>query len=103
MNEQGKTIISGHSDDIIMVQGEYRAEMGCYDHKKPIQLVVSDGTKLAIGYGLNEAATWDIEVLAEGSLFSHIEKNEGEDSGEYSDKLHLNEGVEWVAKIINMD
>jgi hypothetical protein len=96
-----KTKIYGASDDLIEIEGDVSEEHGCFDHKKPINIEVSDGTKGTIFYD----GEWKINVVFAGNKY--IEKidsvgDDGRHEGNakactpYSDVMIIDEGVEWV-------
>lgn len=96
-----KTKIYGASDDLIEIEGAIEDEHGCFDHKKPISITASDGTKATIFYD----GEWKINVLFAGPKYlSKIDsvgddgKHIGEEKGftPYSDILILDNGIEWV-------
>lgn len=97
-----KTKIYGASDDLIEIEGAINDEHGCYDHKRPIKISVSDGTIATIFYDGN----WGISVKQVGSLFKKIvtgnpaedphTDEDCKDCSPYSDVLVFNDGVEWV-------
>ena len=94
--------IYGASDDLIEIEGEIRDEIGCYDHKRPIKISVSDGTIATIFYD----GEWKINVSFAGNKYlkkvdsvgddkKHIEPD-AIDCTSYSDILIFEKGVEWV-------
>lgn len=96
-----KTKIYGASDDLIEISGEIEDEHGCFDHKKPISITASDGTKATIFYD----GDWKINVSFAGSKYlQKIDSvgDEGKHVGEekdctpYSDILIFDKGIEWV-------
>jgi len=98
---ENKTKIYGASDDLVEIEGQISDEHDCYDHKKPINISVSDGTKATIFYD----GEWKINVKFAGSKY--IEKidsigdngrHEGNAKGctPYSDVIIFEEGIEWV-------
>lgn len=97
-----KTKIYGASDDLIEIEGPCSDEIGCYNHKKPIKIELSDGTKATIFYD----GEWKITVPFAGSKYLGLINSVGDDvehlfddakgCTSYSDVLVLDEGIEWV-------
>lgn len=97
-----KTKIYGASDDLIEIEGPCSEEFGCYDHKKPIKIQMSDGTKATIYYD----DEWKITVPFAGSKYHSVIPSVGDDNehvaehakgcSSYSDVLVMDEGIEWV-------
>lgn len=96
-----KTKIYGASDDLIEIEGEIEDEVGCYNHKKPILIEVSDGTKATIFYD----GEWKINISFAGEKYIEKVDSVGDDAKHigdyknctsYSDILILNEDIEWV-------
>jgi hypothetical protein len=96
-----KTKIYGASDDLVEIEGDVYDEHGCYDHKRPIKISVSDRTEATIFYD----GEWTIDVKLAGSKL--IEKvvsvgDEGKHTGNalgctsYSDVMIFEDGIEWV-------
>lgn len=97
------TTISGASDDLIELQGDFSEEHGCYfDSAKGMNVSCSDGTKLRVEYNGN----WNITVKESGTLFNRIvlgnpaeephTDKDCQDCSAYSDVVVLNDGIEWV-------
>lgn len=98
-----KTRIYGASDDLIEIEGGVNEEVGCHDHKKPISISASDGTKATIYY--DENGEWTIKVLKSGGGYRVVgavgdnstHSAEGtEGCPPYSDVLILEADVEWI-------
>lgn len=96
MSNNDKTIvISGHSDDLIEVDGDLSKEFDYLpDEENDVHfLSFSDGTLLSIQY--TKDGFWRLHVKQEGK--STCTKVEGTDVDEnYSDKITLVGNIEWV-------
>lgn len=63
-------MISGHSDDVVEIFGDWQDEIGCFDQIVTIEF--DDGTEIEMEYG--DVGTWHVKVLREGSADYRIEK-----------------------------
>lgn len=89
-----KLIISGHSDDIISVEGDISDEIPLDDLDRPIYVAISDGTLLRVSYD----GMWTIRVMETGlDTKIHHEPATDEDTN-YSDVVTVTGdwAVEWV-------
>ncbi len=86
------TIIYGASDDLIEVEGDVKGEL-CSDNSV---LFLSDGTILAVKYGKESLAVWEIRLVEKGALFENIEPCFDEDADRYSDVASFADGIKWV-------
>ena len=92
-----QTTIRGYSDDMIVVQGPFSEEFGCYESKDVVTRYVgcSDGTLLRVTYGENKKGLWRITLIRRGSC--EFSKQEAEEGGkEYSDVVTLTGQISWV-------
>lgn len=96
-----QTKIYGYSDDLVEIEGAINDEWGCFHHKKPIPIEVSDGTKATIFYD----GEWKINVPFAGSKYVEKIDSVGDDNEHtgkadgctsYSDVLIFEDGIEWV-------
>jgi hypothetical protein len=89
--------ISGHSDDIITLEGQIRGELYA-NYDEPTLVVLSDGTVLQIEY--NQDGIWKITTEAVGSD-SSIRITPAGEQHDYSDvaDVETSELVQWVAKV----
>lgn len=55
--------VSGHSDDIIEIEGDYSDEIGSF--RLDTKIIFDDGTELLMHY--DENGTWKAKVLRAGS------------------------------------
>lgn len=95
------TKIYGSSDDLIEIEGQINDEIGCFNHKNPITITVSDGTKATIFYH----GDWKINVLFAGDKFLQTidavcddrpHKGNAVGCTPYSDVIVFEQGVEWI-------
>lgn len=86
------TLIYGASDDLIEVTGDVEGEL-CSDNSV---LFLSDGTILAVKYGKENLAVWEIRLIEKGALFMNIVPCFDEDADRYSDVAHFVDGIKWV-------
>lgn len=66
--------VSGHSDDIIEIEGDYSDEIGSF--RLDTKIIFDDGTELLMHY--DENGTWKAKVLRAGSgaySITHLVKN----------------------------
>lgn len=80
--------ISGHSDDIVMIEGDMNEEFYIMDQNKWF-LAFSDGTLLSVRYD----GTWHLDVLTEGPSFA--ERIPCKPLENYSDKIIFNGNIHW--------
>ncbi len=87
--------ISGHSDDLIEIDGDIKEEIDYYE-KEPAYLAFSDGTILRIIY--DDSGLWKIVQVHEGKADVEYEfKATDSDSDNYSDIVTLrNEKITWI-------
>ena len=87
--------ISGHSDDLIEIDGDIREEFSVWlNDDEVVYLCVSDGTMLEIMY--NDDGMWRMSQLVAGT--AEYTKDEGTDPDtDYSDKVTLNGDIKWVS------
>ncbi|MGC3945290.1 MAG: hypothetical protein QM762_12390 [Chryseolinea sp.] len=97
-----KTVLHGHSDDLIEVVGAIEWEADYYAGQD-IKVSFSDETLVSMSYGCG----WKIKLIQKGSLFEKLIKTErGVEHTDLlaikykvmpdNDVLILNKGVEWV-------
>lgn len=85
--------ISGHSDDIVSVEGDFNEEFSAYDEETGY-VFVSDGTVLSVTYG-DDGGFWRINRVREGT--AKYEKEEATDEDDdYSDVVTLTGRIKWV-------
>lgn len=89
------TIVSGHSDDVIELDGDLHDEVEL--GRDGTRLLFSDGTVCGVAYGSDPErhGVWVITVVKEGTLFDRLERCEEDDGTNYTDKLYLRDGVDW--------
>lgn len=88
-----KLIISGHSDDIVSIEGDFSDEFSV-DCDQPFFVAVSDGTLLRITYD----GMWNIRVMVTG-MDTKVEHQAATDEDtNYSDIVTLTGAYdpEWV-------
>lgn len=85
-----KTILTGASDDLIILKGELFEEFSSYDCSKGT-LAFSDGTLLTVKY--DEYGLWRFGVLFKGSSF--LKLIPGDISEDTNDEIHFSEGLKW--------
>lgn len=96
------TKVYGQSDDLLEFDGDVRGEVGCYgssDASEPnAAAIFSDGTITEWTY--DKDGIWRCKVLAKGSAFDRVDICVGDGKDDYSDVLHLSDGVKraWAAK-----
>lgn len=61
--------VSGYSDDLVEIDGDWVDEIGCYEHVATIEF--NDGTEIEMQY---EGPMWKVKVIREGSADHRIEK-----------------------------
>lgn len=78
----GDAVVSGHSDDIVMVQGVMQDEF----YHDPCFLEFDDGTVLRVEYDKDHDGMWRVELKKKGTATCNIVKcKEGNDDDDYSD------------------
>lgn len=82
--------VTGHSDDIVYVEGDVTEEFYLMDPSEGY-LAFSDGTLLHTLY--DEHGIWRFNVMAKGTLFR--EKLEGTVLNDDSDEVKFNDGITW--------
>jgi hypothetical protein len=82
--------VTGHSDDLIAIDGEITEEFGRLDSEEDY-LAFSDGTVLRAYY--DEDGIWRFTVVFKGSLFK--EKVEGNVSEDTNDIVTFYAGIVW--------
>ncbi|WP_139905635.1 hypothetical protein [Clostridium thermarum] len=82
--------VTGHSDDLIVIEGEIREEFGRYNSEEDY-LAFSDGTVLRAYY--DEDGLWRFIVVFKGSLFK--EKIEGNVQEDINDLVTFHAGIVW--------
>ena len=70
--------VSGWSDDLVEIDGDWQDEIGCYEQIATIGF--DDGTEIEMRY----EGPWKVKVIREGSADHRIEKLE-ENGDYYSD------------------
>lgn len=96
-----KLIITGSSDDLIEIEGEFREEFNVYtdDQKDGFLLAVSDGTLLNINY--DQDGIWRIKRLKSGG--ATFNKVEGDVERDTNDVVTLEgDPLKWVVLGINV-
>ncbi len=89
------TVIYGHSDDTLVVDGKgIDQDFSVFYHKKG-RLVCTDGTELAYYY--DDFGLWRFDVIKAGSLFDH--KLVGKVPNDQGDVVHMKDGAFSVAII----
>ena len=73
--------VSGCSDDLVEIDGDWQDEIGCYG--QTVNIEFDDGTEIEVEYGDN--AAWKVKVLREGSADHRTEKLV--DNGDYYSDL----------------
>lgn len=89
----GKITVSGHSDDLICVDGDITEEFSILGDEKSY-LAFSDGTVLSVRFADEDDGVWRIATAARGSGLKEVAQWAQGDEG-YSD-LAVVEGVTWV-------
>jgi hypothetical protein len=86
--------ISGYSDDLVNIDGDFSEELDSFDEKAT--LLFSDGTILEIEY--TDEGIWAITVKEQGTASLTKTPNTGPDSekGGYSDKMKLVGEINWI-------
>lgn len=86
------TQVTGHSDDIIQLNGDLYDELypGYEEQKGAIGF--SDGTLLKYEY--DEDGIWRFKPVVKGSLFDHIEP--GDAAEDTFDNVHFHDGLKWA-------
>jgi hypothetical protein len=85
--------ITGHSDDLIEVDGDINEEFSYGNDEDGDLLGFSDGTLLRIKFDADGTGNWRITPVARGAATLTIEQAEGEDG---TDKATLDGDVRWV-------
>lgn len=91
-----KIQISGHSDDLIEIEGDISDELSA-THDSDDQgdlLTFSDGTVLRVIY--NDNGIWRITLVAQGSTVMTKDENPEDDDDRYSDIVTLEGDIKWV-------
>lgn len=89
--------ITGHSDDLVEVDGDIREEFTARDDG---HVTLSDGTVLAYAY--TYTGVWRFEVERAGSATVEIQRCSGnEDAKVYTDKVTVSSPIEWVRQGIH--
>lgn len=86
--------ISGHSDDLIEVEGAITDELSFYGSENGDLLAFSDGTVLRVIY--NDKGIWRITPVAKGSAIYSKDENPEDDDRRYSDIVTLDGDIQWV-------
>jgi len=85
-------VVTGHSDDLIEIDGDIREEFTYTGDEEDNLLGFSDGTILRITFG----GPWRISIVHRGSAdFSLVQAPEDDDEN-YSDKATLSGDISWV-------
>lgn len=79
--------VSGCSDDLIEIEGDWEDEIGSYD--MDTEITFDDGTVLLMRYGQDDEGSWRVKVLKKGSAAYTIEKLI--DNGDYYSDLFSTE------------
>lgn len=85
--------ITGHSDDVITVEGVDINEELYPDTGRDGHIAASDGTLLDVKY--DDYCLWRFTVIYPGSLFDH--KEEGSVPEDKNDVVYFKDGIKWVA------
>jgi hypothetical protein len=85
-------ILSGHSDDLVELDGDIREEWTSYGEQAVV--VFSDGTVLEIEF--KNPGVWRITTLASGGADLAIEQAPADDEDNYSDKATLSGDIRWA-------
>ncbi len=85
--------ISGHSDDIISIAGDFSEEFSHYDEETGY-VFVSDGTVLSVTYG-DDGGFWRINRIHKGKAKYKKEEATNEEEG-YSDIVTITGDIKWV-------
>lgn len=83
-------IVSGGSDDLVIVEGNITEEWGCYSDPKRI-LAFSNGVLLRVRY--DEEGCWRVEILA-GQEHTRV-VSIGNPDENYTDRVEVL-GAKWV-------
>ena len=79
--------VSGSSDDLVEIEGDWEDEIGCYGGV--VEIGFDDGTQLEMKY--SDQGTWKAKVLKKGKADSKIEKLV-ENDDYYSDLFTIDTG-----------
>lgn len=79
--------VSGWSDDLVEIDGDWQDEIGCFG--QTVNIEFDDGTEIEVKYDDN--GTWKVKVLREGSADHRTERliNNGD---YYSDLFTIEAG-----------
>lgn len=92
------TVISGRSDDTIVLEGDLHDEVhpSDFDGRTQAVLQFSDGTVLEVFYPKRPSlGVWGISVLRTGTLFHHIDESDDDSGKHYSDVAYFVSGITW--------
>ena len=79
--------VSGCSDDLVEIDGDWQDEIGCYG--QTVNIEFDDGTEIEVKY--DENGTWKVNVLREGSADHRTERLE-KNGDYYSDLFTIETG-----------
>ncbi len=92
--------ISGHSDDLIEVEGDIREEFGIdYDSHGEL-FAFSDGTIIQVQY--SKVGVWRITPMVKGSGELTIVQAPVDDDSNYTDRATLDADIRWVLRGTNL-
>lgn len=77
--------VSGWSDDLIEIDGDWQDEIGCYG--QTVNIEFDDGTEIEVKYDDNVDGAWKVKVLREGSADHRTEKLVDNDDYDYYSDL----------------
>lgn len=83
-------IITGASDDLIEIEGEFQEEFNCYNCTNGT-MTFSDGTLLRVYY--DEDGIWRFKPICKGDLLEKIEC--GSVQEDTNDKVYFKNGLLW--------
>jgi len=90
----------GASDDLIEIEGDLEEEFYLINDDHGDIFAFSDGTLVRVQY--TRDGIWSIQVLTEGTARSNIDRADGADEENYSDRLTLKGEIRWVVQGINL-
>jgi len=85
--------VSGHSDDIVCVEGDIEEEF-YFDDGSPVYLAFSDGTLVQVEY--TNSGIWSIHILASGFGASVKHDPATNIDDDYSDVVTIHSEISWV-------
>ena len=86
--------IRGHSDDIIVIEGDISEEISHYEPEH-VYLFFSDGTVLSVSYGQRNSGFWRIAPIIKGTA-KYAKKEATDEDKDYSDIVTLTGDIKWV-------